>query len=111
MSGGTDNHLILIDLTSKGISGKRAAQALDRAGLETNYNSVPFDPRKPFDPSGLRIGTPAITSRGLGESEMELVAAWLDRAIVADKAGDEQALPKIAAEVRELLMRFPAPGL
>ncbi|HRI52119.1 MAG TPA: serine hydroxymethyltransferase [Pseudomonadota bacterium] len=111
VSGGTDNHLILIDLTNKGISGKRAAQALDRAGLETNYNSVPFDPRKPFDPSGLRIGTPAITSRGMGESEMELVAAWLDRAIVADKAGDEQALPKIAAEVRELLMRFPAPGL
>ena len=111
VSGGTDNHLILIDLTNKGIPGKRAAQALDRAGIETNYNSVPFDPRKPFDPSGLRIGTPAITSRGMGESEMALVAAWIDRAILAEKAGDEAALPKIAAEVRELLMRFPAPGL
>mgnify|MGYP000461586165 CR=1 FL=1 len=64
VSGGTDNHLILMDLTGKGIPGKRAARALDRAGLETNYNSIPFDPRKPFDPSGLRIGTPAITSRG-----------------------------------------------
>ena len=59
VSGGTDNHLILLDLTPKGIGGKPAAQALDRAGLETNYNSVPFDPRKPFDPSGIRIGTPA----------------------------------------------------
>ena len=113
VSGGTDNHLILIDLTNKGIPGKRAAQALDRAGLETNYNSVPFDPRKPFDPSGLRIGTPAITSRGLGEAEMENIAEWLDRAIVAELRGEnaEQVHAEIAAEIRELLLRFPAPGL
>lgn len=111
VSGGTDNHLLLIDLTNKGVPGKRAAQALDRAGIETNYNSIPFDPRKPFDPSGLRIGTPAVTSRGMGESEMEHVAAWIDRALQAEKAADEQALSRIAAEVRELLMRFPAPGL
>jgi glycine hydroxymethyltransferase len=113
VSGGTDNHLILIDLTNKGISGKRAAQALDRAGLETNYNSVPFDPRKPFDPSGLRIGTPAVTSRGLGESEMGAIAAWIDRAIVAElgEGGAEQAHAEIAAEIRELLLHFPAPGL
>ena len=65
VSGGTDNHLILMDLTPKGIGGKPAAKALDRAGIETNYNTVPFDQRKPFDPSGLRIGTPAITTRGL----------------------------------------------
>ena len=70
VSGGTDNHLILIDLTSKDIPGKPAAKALDRAGLETNYNTVPFDPRKPFDPSGLRIGTPAITTRGLRDGLM-----------------------------------------
>ena len=111
VSGGTDNHLILIDLTNKGLPGKRAAQALDRAGLETNYNSIPFDPRKPFDPSGLRIGTPAITSRGMLESDMEQVATWLDRAIEAEKAGDSQTLSKTAGEVREFLLRFPAPGL
>ena len=69
-TGGTDNHLMLVDLTSKGIAGKPAAQALDRAGIVANYNAVPFDPRKPFDPSGLRIGTPAVTSRGMGVPEM-----------------------------------------
>jgi len=111
VSGGTDNHLILIDLTNKDLPGKRAAQALDRAGIETNYNSVPFDPRKPFDPSGLRIGTPGMTSRGMSESEMPQVAAWIDRAIAAEKRGDAQELSTIAAEVRELLLRFPAPGL
>jgi glycine hydroxymethyltransferase len=111
VSGGTDNHLILIDLTNKGLPGKRAAQALDRAGLETNYNSIPFDPRKPFDPSGLRIGPPAITSRGMLESDMEQVAVWLDRAIEAEKSSDAQTLGHIAGEVREFLVRFPAPGL
>lgn len=111
VSGGTDNHLLLIDLTNKDISGKRLAQALDRGGLETNYNSVPFDPRKPFDPSGLRLGTAAVTSRGLGEREMEQVAAWLDRILLAEKSNDEHAIGVVAAEVRELLMRFPAPGL
>jgi len=111
VSGGTDNHLILIDLTSKGLPGKRAAQALDRAGLETNYNSIPFDPRKPFDPSGIRMGTPAITSRGMLESDMEQVAAWFDRAIESEKLGNAQSLSQIAGEVREFLLRFPAPGL
>ena len=111
VSGGTDNHLILIDLTNKDIPGKRAAQALDRAGIETNYNSVPFDPRKPFDPSGLRIGTPSITSRGLGEAEMPQIAAWIDRAIDAEKRGDAPAQAAIAVEIKEFLLRFPAPGL
>jgi len=113
VSGGTDNHLILIDLTSKGLPGKRAAQALDRAGIEANYNSVPFDPRKPFDPSGLRIGTPAVTSRGLGEAEMAAIADWIDRALIAEKSGDSptQVQAQIAAEIREFLLRFPAPGL
>lgn len=111
VSGGTDNHLILIDLTSKGLPGKRVAQALDKAGLETNYNSIPFDPRKPFDPSGLRIGTPAVTSRGMIESDMEQIAAWMDRAIAAELRSDAQTLTQIAGEVRELLIRFPAPGL
>ena len=64
VTGGTDNHLILVDLTGKGVGGKPAAQALDRAGIELNYNSVPFDTRKPFDPSGIRLGTAAVTTRG-----------------------------------------------
>ncbi|MFZ0082376.1 MAG: serine hydroxymethyltransferase, partial [Trebonia sp.] len=91
VSGGTDNHLILIDLTPQGIAGKPAAKALDRAGIEVNYNTVPFDPRRPFDPSGIRIGTPAITTRGLGEPHMAQVAAWMDEAITAAAKDDEAA--------------------
>jgi glycine hydroxymethyltransferase len=110
VSGGTDNHLILLDLTAQGIGGKPAAKALDRAGLEVNYNTVPFDPRKPFDPSGLRIGTPAITTRGLGESHMEQIAGWMDEAIVAAAKDDGDAISRVAAEVRELMSGFPMPG-
>src|SRR5580700_106541 len=110
VSGGTDNHLILMDLTAKGIGGKPAAKALDRAGIETNYNTVPFDQRKPFDPSGLRIGTPAITTRGLREEHMAPLAAWMDEAIIAATKDDEAALDRIAAEVRDLLASFPIPG-
>jgi len=110
VSGGTDNHLILVDLTSQGIGGKPAAQALDRAGLETNYNTVPFDKRKPFDPSGLRIGTPAITTRGLREEHMARIAAWMDEAITAAAKDDETAIERIAAEVREFLAPYPIPG-
>jgi glycine/serine hydroxymethyltransferase len=110
VSGGTDNHLILIDLTPQGIAGKPAAKALDRAGVEVNYNTVPFDPRKPFDPSGIRIGTPAITTRGLSEEHMPLVAAWMDEAIAAATKEDEPAIERIAGEVRDLLAGFPMPG-
>jgi glycine hydroxymethyltransferase len=110
VSGGTDNHLILMDLTAKGIGGKPAAKALDRAGIETNYNTVPFDQRKPFDPSGLRIGTPAITTRGLREEHMALIAAWMDEAIIAATKDDEAVLDRIAAQVRDLLVAFPSPG-
>ena len=108
-TGGTDNHLMLIDLTNKNVAGKPAAQALDRAGIVANYNSVPFDPRKPFDPSGLRIGTPAVTSRGMGKSEMVKLAGFIDR-VVANH-GDEATLTAVANEVRELCNGFPAPGL
>ena len=109
VSGGTDNHLILIDLTNKGIPGKVAAQALDRAGLVANYNTVPFDPRKPFDPSGLRLGTPSVTSRGMKAPEMELIAGWMEK-ITANPA-DEALQARTTEEVAELCARFPAPGV
>ena len=110
VSGGTDNHLILLDLTHQGIAGKPAAKALDRAGIELNYNTVPFDPRKPFDPSGVRLGTPAITTRGLREEHMPQVAAWMDEAIAAAVKDDERAIERIAGEVRDMLAAFPMAG-
>jgi glycine hydroxymethyltransferase len=110
VSGGTDNHLILADLSRQGIGGKPAAKALDRAGIELNYNTVPFDTRKPFDPSGIRLGTPAITTRGLREEHMAQIAAWIDDAITAAAKDDEAALDRIAGEVRDLLAAFPMPG-
>ena len=106
VSGGTDNHLILVDLTGKGIAGKPAAQALDRAGIECNYNTVPYDPRKPFDPSGIRLGTPALTTRGLTEAQMPQVAAWIDEAVDAAVKEDEPTLDRIASEIRELLSAY-----
>jgi glycine hydroxymethyltransferase len=110
VSGGTDNHLLLVDLTAKGIGGKPAAKALDRAGIELNFNTVPFDPRRPADPSGIRLGTPAITTRGLTEQHMPQLAAWIDEAITAAAKDDEGSLDRIAAEIRDLLVAFPAPG-
>jgi glycine hydroxymethyltransferase len=109
ITGGTDNHLLLVDMTPKNIGGKPYAQALDRAGLVANYNSIPFDPRKPFDPSGVRLGTPAVTSRGMGPAEMDRIAEWMDA--VAKAPTDEAGLTRIAGEVRELCKRFPAPGI
>lgn len=109
ITGGTDNHLLLIDMTPKGIGGKPYAQALDRAGIVGNYNSIPFDPRKPFDPSGIRIGTPSVTSRGMGVAEMERLAGWMDE--VAQNATDEATLARIAGEVAEACKGFPAPGI
>jgi glycine hydroxymethyltransferase len=110
VSGGTDNHLILMDLTSKGIAGKPAAKALDRAGIELNFNTVPFDQRKALDPSGLRLGTAAITTRGLTEQHMPAVAAWMDEAITAASKNDEPTIERIAGEVRDFLRAFPMPG-
>src|SRR5260221_5156110 len=92
VSGGTDNHLILIDLTPQEIGGKPAARALHRAGIEVNYHTVPFDSRKPFDPSGLRIGTSSITTRGLTEQHMPQVAAWMDETIRAPTKQDDAAV-------------------
>lgn len=109
ITGGTDNHLLLVDMTPKNVGGKPYAQALERAGIVCNYNSIPFDPRKPFDPSGVRLGTPAITSRGMGPTEMKAIAKWMDRAVTA--MGDDAALEGIKSEVRELCASFPAPGI
>jgi glycine hydroxymethyltransferase len=115
VSGGTDNHLILIDLTPQGVAGKPVAQALDRAGLVANYNTVPYDTRKPFDPSGLRIGTPAVSSRGMGAAEMRQIGTWIDEVVAAVAKGDEDALTattdRVLGEVREVTAKFPAPGL
>jgi glycine hydroxymethyltransferase len=109
ITGGTDNHLILIDLTAKGVTGKVAAKALDRAGIVANYNAIPNDPRKPFDPSGLRIGTPSVTSRGMGTAEMKKLAAWMHEVVAAPS--DEERISRVAAEVKELCKGFPAPGI
>lgn len=110
VSGGTDNHLILVDLTNKEITGKPAAKALDRAGIELNFNTVPYDPRKPFSPSGIRLGTPAITTRGMTETDMPRIAGWMNSAIEAAKKDDNEALDRIAGEVREFCSSYPIPG-
>jgi glycine hydroxymethyltransferase len=120
VTGGTDNHLLLIDvMKSRKIPGKPFAKALYAAGLETNFNSVPNDPRKPFSPSGIRIGTPATTSRGFREGEMVQIADWMDRvAATCAKEGkeyrfDEAALRRIRNEVEDLCTsgKFPVPGI
>jgi glycine hydroxymethyltransferase len=109
VTGGSDNHLILIDLTSKDVPGKVAAQALDRAGIVANYNSVPFDTRKPFDPSGIRLGTPAITSRGMGADEMKRLGTWM--ADVIEDVENEALIARTAGQIKELCDGFPAPGV
>ena len=109
ITGGTDNHLLLVDMTPKDVAGKPYAQALDRAGIVANYNSIPFDPRKPFDPSGIRLGTAAVASRGMGPSEMKRVAAWMDE--VAQHVTDQAVITRIAGEVAEMCAAFPAPGI
>jgi glycine hydroxymethyltransferase len=110
ITNGTDNHLILINMIeSKKIPGKLAAVALEKAGIVTNYNSIPWDTRKPFDPSGLRIGTPAVTSRGMREEEMKRIAKWMNMAL--DERENETQLEKIRKEVEDFCNLFPAPGL
>ncbi|MCG3198436.1 MAG: serine hydroxymethyltransferase [Candidatus Omnitrophica bacterium] len=109
ITGGTENHLILIDITNKGLSGREAAKALAEAGIVANCNAIPFDTRKPFDPSGVRIGTPAITSRGMKEPEMKRIADWM--AEVVASAGVAAVKARVAGEVRDLCASFPAPGI
>ncbi len=107
--GQTDNHLLLIDVTSKGVSGKEAEHALDLAGITVNKNMIPDDTRSPMDPSGIRLGTPAITTRGMKEPEMETIANFIIRAIENTK--NEEALTKIKSEVKEFARKFPVPGI
>jgi glycine hydroxymethyltransferase len=109
VTGGTDNHLFLIDLGNKNVPGKIASQSLDRAGIVANCNSVPFDPRKPFDPSGVRIGTPAVTTRNMGTDVMKKLADWIDQ--IVKKPGDAETEKRIASEVKEVCGKYPAPGL
>lgn len=105
VSGGTDNHLILIDLRNKGVTGKTAEEALEKSAITVNKNMVPFDTESPFVTSGIRIGTPAMTTRGLGEAEFEYIAQLIDQVI--QKPGDDEVHSKVANEVEALCERFP----
>lgn len=105
VTGGTDNHLILVDLTNKNMSGGQAEKLLESAGITVNKNAVPNDLRKPFDPSGIRLGTPALTTRGMGIAEMRQIADWINEVI--EHSGDADVLKRAKAEVKELTKKFP----
>jgi len=107
VSGGTDNHLMLIDLRNKAIPGKKLAKALDRARIVTNYNTVPDDPAPPFNPSGLRLGTPAVTTRGMKEEQMSQIAAFIKK--VAENIDNEMVIEQVAKDVLLLCSQFPVP--
>ena len=107
ISGGTDNHLMLVDVFQQGIPGNEAEQTLDRAGITVNKNGIPFDPNPPLKPSGIRLGTPAITTRGMKEGEMTRIAGWIDLAL--RNRADESSTARIRTEVFELTSRFPIP--
>jgi len=108
-SGGTDNHLMLVDVTSVGIGGKIAEESLDRAGITVNKNMIPYDKRKPLDPSGIRIGTAALTTRGMKEDEMRSVGGWILEVLGTPE--DETLLERIRNEIREFTADFPVPGI
>ncbi len=108
VSGGTDNHLMLVDVTAVGLGGKKAEAVLDQCGITVNMNMIPFDKRKPMDPSGIRIGTPALTTRGMGSDEMIRIGQWIHQAL---SNGDDPSLHQsIRAEVREMCESFPVPA-
>jgi glycine hydroxymethyltransferase len=108
VSGGTDNHLLLVDVASRGVTGKVAEEALDKAGITVNKNKIPYDTRPAVDPSGIRIGTPALTSRGMKEPEMRTIAGWIGAVLAA--AEDEKLQARIRGQVGELGQQFPAPA-
>jgi len=105
LTGGTDNHLVLVDLTNTGLAGKEAEKLLDSVGIYTNKNMIPYDPRSPFDPSGLRIGTPALTTRGFKEDEMKVVGGLIARAL--RNRDSASALDEVRAVVSELTAAHP----
>jgi glycine hydroxymethyltransferase len=105
VSGGTDNHLLLVDVFEKGILGSEAEAALGKAGITVNKNSIPWDTNPPLKPSGIRVGTPALTTRGMKEPEMRTIAAWIAKAL--EQRNDESALARIRGEVAELANQFP----
>jgi len=107
VSGGTDNHLMLVDVMSRGVSGKAAEEALDQVGITVNKNMIPFDQRKPLDPSGIRIGTPALTTRGMKEPEMRSIAGWIADTLAYP--ADTKVQERIRGQVRELCQQHPAP--
>ncbi len=108
VSGGTDNHLMLVDVFSKGVTGKTAEHVLDAAGITVNKNMIPFDTRPPLDPSGIRIGTPALTTRGMKETEMRQIGKWISQVLTNPE--DIQLQKKVRGEVQELGKQFPAPS-
>src|SRR5207249_2192787 len=107
VTGGTDNHLLLIDLSNKKIMGADAETALGKAGITVNKNTVPFDPRPPFSPSGIRMGTPALTTRGMKEKDMKQIAQWIDDALI--NAGDDAYLGKMRQTIKDFCLQFPLP--
>ncbi|MEI6751179.1 MAG: serine hydroxymethyltransferase [Candidatus Saccharibacteria bacterium] len=107
VSGGTDSHLVLLDLSDKNISGNQAESALGKAGITVNKNSVPYDTRSPFDPSGIRLGTPALTTRGMAEAEMVQIVKWIDLAI--NNSTDDKLLYKLSDEIKDFALKFPLP--
>jgi len=109
VSGGTDNHLLLVDLRSHGLSGRKAERVLDEVGITVNKNTIPNDPKPPTQASGIRLGTPAMTTRGFGPNEMRLTARWI--ADVLRAPDDESVKARVRAEVAELVSRFPVPGV
>ena len=109
ITGGTDNHLMLVDLTNKNITGKQAEEALGKAKITVNKNTIPWDSRKPYDPSRIRIGTPAITTRGLIEKDMDIVAEFINEAI--NSYHNEDKLKKIGNQVTEFISPFQIPGI
>jgi glycine hydroxymethyltransferase len=108
VSGGTDNHLLLVDVTTRGLTGKVAEKALDAAGITVNRNGIPFDQRAPLDPSGIRIGTPALTTRGMREPEMRTIAGWIGDVLA--KPDDTALQQRVRGQVEELGKQFPAPA-
>src|SRR5207248_7712929 len=109
VSGGTDNHLMLVDVSPLGLTGKEAEHALDEVGITVNKNAIPYDPQPPAKASGIRVGTPAVTTRGFGEPEMDIIARLITD--VLKSPVDESVKQRVSSEVRDMCAQFPVPGI